>query len=81
MFYYKCTFNMKYIVFYIVSFILLKVMELNHSDILSPLLFNIVLEKIIRRMQGTLTERIYINIIYIEVLSFVDDLNIIGKYK
>jgi len=81
MFYYKCTFNIEYIVFYIVSFLLLKVMGLNQSDILSPLLFNIVLEKIIRRMQETSTERIYINIIYIEVVSFVDDLNIIGKYK
>ncbi|VVC33333.1 Reverse transcriptase domain [Cinara cedri] len=53
---------------------------LKKGDALSPLLFNITLEKVIRKIQNTILG-ININKTTLDVLGFADDLNLMGENK
>lgn len=52
------------------------VMGLKQKDALSPILFNIALEKVTRKMQESLDEEIYVDSVNIKVLGFTDDLTV-----
>jgi hypothetical protein len=53
---------------------------LKQGDALSPILFNIALEKVIRSVQRN-KQRINIDKTTLDVLGFADDLNLAGENK
>lgn len=52
---------------------------LKQGDALSPILFNVALEKVIRELQRTDEEGMSINNRAVRLFGFTDDLDIIGE--